>query len=176
MHSGAPIWTAVVALALSAGPANAQDDKVAPRLIDALASCLSITDDAKRLACTDVAARNLVDATKRREVVVVDKEEMKKTRRSLFGFQLPRIGLFGKGGADDAEEVKEVESVIRTASTIGYGKWSFTMEDGARWATTEAWKGIEPKAGQTLVIRKGSLGGYFIGVKGRGSVRGMRTG
>lgn len=162
---------------LLGGTATAKDDPVPSPLIEELAKCLAIGTDAERLACTDVAARRLVDASRRKEVVVVDREEMKKTRKSLFGFTLPRMGLFGGGGPDKGEEVDRVEAKIARVTPIGYGKIAFTLEDGARWSTTDAWAdALPPKAGATLIIKRGAIGSYFVSVKGGRVVRAMRTG
>jgi hypothetical protein len=109
--------------------------------------------------------------------VVVDKEEVKTTRRSLFGFQMPRIGLFGPGGPDKGEEVDRIDAKIVGVSQLGYGKYAITVEGGARWSTTEAWSGAPyPSSGATATIRKGTMGGYFLKVGSARAVRAMRTG
>ena len=166
-----------VAAALLAVPAAAKDDAVPSPLIDALEKCLSITADAERLTSPAAAARRLVDASRRQEVVVVDRDEMKKTRKSLFGFTLPRIGLFGKAGPDKGEEVDRVEAVIARVAPVGYGKLSFTLQDGARWTTTDAWAdALPPKPGATLIIKRGAIGSFMVSVKGGRTVRAMRVG
>lgn len=168
---------AVAGAVLLTTSAAAKDEPVPSPLIAALEKCLTITDNAERLACTDVAARRLIDASRSKDVVVVDREEMKKTRKSLFGFTLPRIGLFGKGGPDKGEEVDRVEAVIARIAQLGYGKLGFTLEDGARWNTTEAWTDpLPPKPGATLIIKRGIIGSYMVSVKGGRAVRAMRIG
>ncbi len=170
-------FAALVAIPLSTVSAAAKDDPVPSPLVAALEKCLTIADDAQRLACTDIAARRLVDASRRKELVVVDADEMKKTRRSLFGFALPRIGLFGKGGPDSGEEVDRVELAITRVAPLGYGKLSFTLADGARWATTEAWADpLPPKAGAILIVKRGAIGSYMVSVKGGRVTRAMRVG
>ena len=168
---------ALAALAMLSAPAAAKDDPAPSPLIVELEKCLAITTDAARLACTDIAARRLVDASRRKDVMVVDREEMKKTRKSLFGFTLPRIGLFGRDGPDEAEEVARVDLKISRATPLGYGKYTFTMEDGARWSTTEAWVSApQPKAGDVLTIKRAAMGSYMVSLKGGRSVRAMRVG
>lgn len=170
-------FAAAATLAMLAMPATAKDDPVPSPLIDALERCLTITDGAARLACTDVAARRLVDASRRKDVVIVDRDEMQNTRKSLFGFTLPRIGLFGKGGPDSGEEVDRLEAVVARVAMAGYGKIAFTLESGARWTTTDAWADpLPPKPGATLIIKRGAIGSYMVSVKGGRSVRAMRTG
>ncbi|WP_326524779.1 hypothetical protein [Sphingomonas sp.] len=173
------IFSTVVALLAAAfsPQAFAKDDTPGSPLIAELERCLTIREDAGRLACTDVAARRLVDASKRKEVVVVDREEVKKTRRSLFGFQLPRIGLFGRDGPDDGQEVDRIEAPIARVTPVGYSKVTFTLDDGARWTTTDAWaSAILPKPGAILIIKRGAMGSYMVSVKGAKAVRAMRIG
>lgn len=159
-----------------AAPAAAQQQPPT-RLIDELDSCLSIIDDAKRLNCTDGAARRLIDATRAKRIVIVDEAEVKSTRRSLFGFQLPRVGLFGRNGPDTGEELDLIETKITDVRQLGRGKFALTVDGGARWETTEAWGDINPPArGATTTIRKGIMGGYLLKVGSGRAVRAMRTG
>ena len=168
---------ASLAIALPAQSGNANPTDTSAGLIADLERCLAIAADTERLACTDAAARRLVDASKRREVVVVDREEVKKTRRSLFGFQLPRIGLFGRDGPDDGQDVDRAEMPIARVTPVGYGKVTFTLEDGARWTTTEGWsEAILPRPGAVLIIKRGAIGSYMVSVKGSRAVRAMRIG
>lgn len=156
---------------MGANGAIAADDKPSP-LIEELARCLDIRGDAERLACTDVAARRLVDATRKREVVVANKEEIRASRRSLFGFTLPNIGLFK---SDEKEEVKTIEAKIASVGQTGFGKLRLTLEDGAVWTTDDAWGGRLPTAGTMVTIQKASLGSYFVRTKGGRSVRATRA-
>lgn len=169
------ITAAIVAPVASA---TAQDRKVEPALIDSLAACLTIQDDSKRLACSDAAGRKLVDAVRRKDVVMVDREEVRTTRRSLFGFQLPRIGLFGRDGPDKPDdEVTQLDLKITRVVDLGYGKFGLTVEGGARWNTTEAWSGgTFPQTGAILTIKRGAIGSYMVRVPGSRAVRAMRVG
>ena len=72
-----------------------------PELFEALVHCRSITDDAARLQCFDTAAANLQAATERRDVVVVDRAQVRESRRRLFGLALPRLPIFGGGDDED---------------------------------------------------------------------------
>jgi hypothetical protein len=167
-----------VTLLALAQPLPAQDQKADRPLLDALAACLDIPGDRERLACTDVAARRLVDASRRNEIVLVDREEVKKTRKSLFGFPLPNLRLFGKGGTDDdADEIDQLDAKIVQAAQVGAGRYSIAVEGGARWMTTEPWKGTAPPApGMVLTIKRGALGSYFVKVGKYGAVRATRIG
>lgn len=158
------------------GTASAQDRDSPSPLIEALSACLAVTADAERLACLDAGTRRLIDASRRREVVVVDEAEVKKTRRSLFGFSLPRIKLFGSEGPDSAEEIDEITVAIKSPAPASNGYMSFILEDGARWTTTEPWLSRGPKAGETLTIKRAAMGGYFVKLSNTRAYRAQRTG
>ncbi|HEV2569045.1 hypothetical protein [Sphingomonas sp.] len=160
---------------LLAAPAAAADEAPAP--IRGLAACRGIPDNAQRLACFDREAAALVSSVEKKETVLLDKQEVKKTRRSLFGFALPRLPFFGsdKDGGEEAPEFTQIETPIKTIRSIGYGKFRFTVDDGAVWETTEGANAF-PKPGQKVLIKKGVLGGYFIRFEGTRSVKGMRVG
>ena len=80
-------FTAIIALALAAPAAAAADEP--PAAIKALAACRAITDNAQRLACYDREAGALVQSVESKETVVLDKQAVRNTKRSLFGFSLP---------------------------------------------------------------------------------------
>jgi hypothetical protein len=165
---------AVVALGL-AGAAFAADEP--PAAIKALSACRTIADNAQRLACYDREAGALVQSVERNETVVLDKQEVRKTKRSLFGFSLPKLPFFGGDKDPDKEEPEftQIETPIKTVRNIGYGKFRFTIDDGAQWETTEGINAF-PKPGEKVVIKKGLMGSYFIKFEGSRSVKGRRIG
>jgi hypothetical protein len=166
-------FAAFLALGLAA-PAAAADER--PAAIQALAACRALTDDAARLACFDREAGALLQSVEQKETVVLDQQEIRKTKRSLFGFTLPRLPFFDgrKDGEKDVAEFTEIETPIKTVQGIGYGRFRFTVDDGAVWQTTEGINAF-PKPGQTVVIRKGLMGSYFIRFEGARSVKGVRV-
>jgi hypothetical protein len=168
-------WIAAMALAALATSAAAKEPKAASRTAEPLRpleACRAIADAGERLACFDAAASRLNDAVARKEVVVMDQQEIKETRRSLFGFSLPRLPLFR---GDSGGEVDELESTIASVSSLGMGKWRIRLPDGAVWQTTDSIGfGSDPKAGQKIVIKRGTLGNYFLRIDGRNGVRGKR--
>ncbi len=165
---------AFLAFAASA-PAMAQAEP--PAAIKALAACRALTDDAQRLACFDREAGALVQSVESKQTVVLDQQEVRKTRRSLFGFTLPRLPFFNddKDDGKDEPEFTEIETPIKTVQSTGYGRFRFTVDDGAVWQTTEGINAF-PKPGQTVTIKKGLMGSYFIRFEGARSVKGMRVG
>lgn len=119
-------------------------------------------------------------AAERDEVVVLDKTELNKTRRSLFGFTLPKLPfLTGNNDNQDtkeAEEFNQIEAKIATVRSAGNGIWQITLEDGAQWITTEATTGRQPKAGQMIEIRRATMGSFMGKVEGGRAVRMKRVG
>jgi hypothetical protein len=146
-------------------------------LVNSVSACRPITDAARRLACYDEAAERLTQAVGSNEVVVLNREDIRQTRRSLFGFHLPRLAIFGGGAREVEEAPAEITATVSAASNIGYDKWRIRLEDGAVWQTTESSSAISPpRAGSSVVIRRGAMGAYFIRIDGQRSLRATRTG
>jgi len=158
-----------------AAPVMAADEQ--PAAVKALAGCRALSDNAQRLACYDREAGALLQSVEKKETVVLDQQEVRKTRRSLFGFSLPRLPFFGDGKDDapEAPEFTEINTPIKSVRNIGYGRFRFTIDDGALWETTEGINAF-PKEGQKVVIKKGLMGSYFIKFEGARSVKGRRVG
>jgi hypothetical protein len=149
-------------------------------LLDSVLACRSIADSAQRLACFDARVGDLQSASARHDVMVVDRDEVRKERRSLFGFNIADLKILG--GGNDAkspveEEDKEITAVVRSARTDGDGNWIVTLEDGAVWHQTDgAPMGRTPKAGVSVTIRRGALGAYFMKVANGSSCKVRREG
>lgn len=143
-----------------------------PTVLDAVVACRMKTGEAERLACYDAAAAQVETAVRTGSVTVVDRAEVRRVRRSLFGFSIPDIPFFGRDGE---EELKEFTATVRSASADPYNKWTVALEDGAVWRTTEPLRGFrEPRKGATVRLRKGTLGGYWLSVGGDLDVRAIR--
>lgn len=155
--------------------ANAADQKEPrPALLQKLIDCRTVSDPTQRLACYDAQVAAIDTAESNRELVVVDKEQIKQTRKSLFGFGDIRLPFFGKkADATESEEdgVDFIESKIASLRSLSDGKWLFVLEDGARWSQTEPARSRSPKVGETIKIRKAALGSYLANVNGRPAIR-----
>lgn len=165
---------AVIALAAAAGPAAA-----APRARDAAAAviteltgCKATADNAARLACFDAATAKLAAATAAGDVKIIDREDIRETRRSLFGFELPHVAFF-KGDDTAADTPASIDTTIKAVGGSEYGKFTITMEDGAVWRTTEPLP-RDPRAGMAVHIKRGALGNYFMQVAAMRSVTAQR--
>ena len=142
-----------------------------PELFEALVRCRAITEDAARLNCFDAAAAALQAAAERRDVVVIDRGQVRESRRRLFGLALPRLPIFG-GGDDDAEEISSIESNVTSAHQVEFGRWVVRLEDGSTWVQTDNNPiAGRPRSGQPVRVNRGALGSYMMRVNGQPGVR-----
>jgi hypothetical protein len=133
-----------------------------------------VPDQAERLACFDREVAAIDAAEARKDLVVVDRQQLNKTRRTLFGLTLPNLSIFGDDNPDQ-EGVVRLDSKIKAVGQTALGKWIFELEDGARWAQTDSRDlAISPKAGQEIKIRRAALGSYLANVNGQVAIRVQR--
>jgi hypothetical protein len=166
----------LMAMALIALPAVAavgqqrQPTPPRPQLFEALVRCRAIADDAARLQCFDSTAANLQQAAERREVVVVDRGQIRESRRRLFGLSLPGLPIFG--GGDGEEEITSIESTVSSAHQVGYGRWVVALADGSTWAQTDNNPlASRPRTGQTVRVQRAALGSYMMRVNNQPGIR-----
>lgn len=136
------------------------------KAIRPLLDCRKIVDAGERLSCFDKESATLDEADRKNELTVMNKDDVRKTRRSLFGLNLDGLPFLGGGGdKDDASAEQEegrsrITAKVLSARALGYGKWAFELDNGANWVTTEAVPHREPEAGGDVVIKRGALGSY----------------
>ena len=161
----------VVLACVAALPVAAKDNapSAPPAQIQELYACRDIADSAARLACFDRAVGALSNADAAREITFTDRETAKKARRGLFGFSFPKLGgIFG----GDEDEIKEIETTIRSASIDRSGKYTLVMEDDAVWVQIDTARlPRQPKAGQKVKIKVATMGSDFATIDGGRSIR-----
>ena len=168
----------ICAAVAAASPATAKDKPVAASpLVTAIDRCRQIADGAQRLACYDNAAAALVKATTSGEVNVVDRTEVRRVRRSLFGFSMPKLPFFS-GDTTAGEVQNQLESTITSVRALNNGYYRLVIADNnAVWETNDSSISFDPpRAGQKIVILRGPLGSYFLRINGQIGVRGRRVG
>ena len=161
------------ALAGVSGAALAQvaPGQARPPAFEALVACRAIADDAARLACFDSAAAGLQEAADRRDLVVVDREQVRQTKRSLFGLDIPNLNPFS-GERDDEDEIESIESKVASAVRHGNGRWTVSLEDGSSWLQTDdKLLALGPRKGQKIEVTKAAMGSYMMRVNGQPAVR-----
>ncbi|HVQ07749.1 MAG TPA: hypothetical protein VMS43_04890 [Allosphingosinicella sp.] len=173
----AALLAAAPAVALAQRPAAAPPPR--PETFEALIRCRSIAEADARLQCFDAAAAALQSAQERREVVVVDRAQVREGRRRLFGLALPRIPIFGGGDdddEDDADRVTTVEGVVASASQDSLGHWVVVLQDGAAWVQADNRPlALRPRPGQRVVINRAALGSFMMRVNNQPGIRVRRT-
>lgn len=140
-----------------------------------LVSCKQIADPAQRLACFDATVSKLEQAMAVGEVLVTDRAAVRETKKGLFGFKLPTLGLFG-GGSDDKDEIDRIEATVASARASGYGSWRITMADGSVWEQTDTERLVfDPKKGDKVEIFKAALSSFRMKIDGQRPIRVRRV-
>ena len=168
------ILFAALAAALSSGSvaaAKTSKPPARPEAFEALVRCRAIADAGQRLQCFDAAAAAMEQAAEKRELVVVDRKQVRETKRSLFGLDIPNLNPFGGGPDDEAEAVNSIESVVASSYRDGDGKWVVRLQDGGTWAQTDDKPLLRPRAGDKIKIVRASLGSYMMRVASQPGVR-----
>lgn len=181
----APFMTvsATITLCLFLQPVHAAPKRQQPRpeIFTNLLQCRAIADNAQRLACFDRQVGAMEAAAQRDEVVVLDKGELSKTRKTLFGFSFPKLPFLGGTDGDDQKDRQEdgfsqITAKIASVRSLGYGKWQIGLDDGAQWITTEAIVAGNPKVGQNIELKRAAMGSFMGKVDGGRAVRMKRVG
>lgn len=172
----AALLAAAPAMAAAQRPAAAPPPR--PETFEALIRCRAVAEAAARLQCFDAAAAALQNAQERRELVVVDRQQVREGRRRLFGLTLPRIPIFGGGDDDDgdADQVQTVEGVVASAAQDSLGHWVVTLRDNAVWVQTDNnTLALRPRPDHRVVINRGAMGGFMMRVNNQPGIRVRRT-
>ena len=166
------IVAAATLLALApAGAAVAQEGEQRPEVLKKLVDCRAVADDGARLACYDAQVLALDTAEKDRQVIVVDREQVREARRGLFGLTLPNLAIFD-GPDEDKESFAEIETTIKSARENARGRWTFVLEDGARWVQLDSRElPVHPRAGHPIRIRQAAMGSYLANVNNQIAIR-----
>jgi hypothetical protein len=169
------ILTATLLLAGATAATAKEPPRERPEALSRLLRCRAITVEQERLACFDREAASMDAAVTKDELVVMDRNQIRKTRSSLFGLTLPNLAIFG-ADKEGGEGVSHIESTVRSASEGQDGNWYITLADGARWQQIDGKTlSSDPKAGNKIVIRKAALGSYMAKVNDRGAFRVRRV-
>lgn len=163
-----------------ASSATAQEGVAAKDPLDPLRACQTISIDLERLQCFDKVSKSLLAAAEEGDLSVVNREEVRKTRRKLFGFTLPDFGIFGRSEKarekDKLEEIEVLNTTVASSRSSSDGL-EVTTAEGAIWLIPSPPRRLmTPKAGQSIELTKGSLSSYFMRINGQGGVKARRIG
>ncbi len=163
MRKGATMLIACAALmprAASAQNAEGRGDA----LVSAIAACRAVAVD-QRLACYEQTTTTLIAARDARQIRIVDRETVQRAKRSLFGFSLPHLNLFGTGKEDPRAEsdtdVKQITGTVTAVQSASYGMWVFSLAGDGVWQSISESPTFEPRKGDTITIKAGVLGHYI---------------
>jgi hypothetical protein len=161
-HYGA-VAAFILAAVATGATLLAKDDKdpelARPKLFEDVVACKAIENAEARLACYDEKVAALDEAQKKEEIILTDKAAVKEAQRGLFGFEIPKLKIFGSGDDD----VAEIEAIVKSVTANRAGQVTITLEDGARWQQVDTKiLNREPRAGDKARIRKGSMGSYLV--------------
>lgn len=156
LMAAAALGMSLAATADAKKPPNAD----VPAQIQRLLACRSVTDNAARLACFDRETQAVAGAFSGGDIVALDREKVRSTRRTLFGFHVPTLGnVFG------GEELQQVEGVVADVGMNRDGGYLIALQDGAKWSQTDDRPiALEPQRGDKVTIKKGAFGNYFLSV------------
>lgn len=172
------LWTGVMAASVMLGTSLQAKDKTPqppPQAWQDMVKCRQIAEPAARLACFDAQVAKVEQAAANGDLVLADRESVRRTKRSLFGFGVPGGGLLGDDGKN-AEEITEIDSTVGSARQFGYGSWRITLADGSVWEQVDDTRLVfDPKSGNKVHIYKGTLGTYRVSVDGQRAVKMRRV-
>jgi hypothetical protein len=173
---GIAVAILLAGFAAAVAPAQRQRAKQEPpAALSRVVQCRAIAGEAERLACYDREVAAMDQAQSSGELVAMDRQQVRRTRRSLFGLAVPNLGIFGDDNQDD-EEASRIESTVRSASMNANGKWIIELPDGARWIQIDSRElNFPPRAGQPIRIRRAALGSYLANINNQTAIRVRRV-
>ena len=158
-------------------PATAEAaSKPRPRAekFQALLACRALADPAEKFACLDRTSAALEAAANAGDLVVFDRVQVQETKKTLFGFDIPNLRLFGDD--KDEGEVKSVEGKVASAIEDENGRWIVRLADGARWRQIDdAMLGLRPRSGMDVKINRGAVGTYKMTIAGQPGIKVRRS-
>ena len=167
----AGLFVALVAVP-AVSPAKDPPKPPTPAVVNRVVACTAVTDAQQRLACYDREVAAMSQAEKSGDLVTMDRSQVRKTKRSLFGLALPDLGVFG----DDAEDETTIETTIRAVRMNPDGKYMFDLAEAGRWIQLDSRNFvIDPKAGQAIRIRRAAMGSYMANVNKQVAIRVRRV-
>ena len=167
--------SAAALLMLVSVPAVAADKKGqndTPAQLQRLLACKSVVEASQRLACFDRETAATEVAIQRNDLVAMDRAKIRATRRSLFGFSMPSLGIFGR---DDKDAIKQIDGVVAGVAR-GMDGFRVSLQDGSRWAQTDGKAiALEPRVGHKVIVKRGALGSFLMSVAGQPGVKVQRV-
>lgn len=168
----------LITLAAFSQPALAQS-VTAPtaKTLAGLYACEAISAPTEQLACFKRETALLRTGETSGEFVTIDKAAAKEIEKESFGFNIPKLKLFGgKDGDKKSESRKELSFAIKRTSKTARGYVRFYLENGQVWEQTQS--GYVGRLGKkdpdTLLIKKAAFGSYTARLNEKGPLTRVR--
>ena len=159
--------TLVCAYPASAAPARKPTRAPA---VQTVLDCRSIAEDAKRLSCFDGAVNAMVEAENKGDLLTIDREQRREVRRQAFGLVLPSLTIFDRG--EKGEDADKITTTVVEASKGQNGRWLIQLDGGALWRQTDDSDLYKtPHKGSVAIVRRGTLGSFFMKIDGDSAFR-----
>ncbi len=174
-RTGTVLALACLAMPLSvqAQSVQAQSGETMVDPLQSLAACRDVVEPTARLTCFDREFAAFAQAREDKLIAVVDREEVRETRRALFGLPLPRLRLFDRDGV--AEVPETFTGTIKSVSSQRGGRFTIQIDDSV-WQTTETgYFQTPPRVGQPATVTKGILGSFRLSVDGKSGLKAVRV-
>ena len=164
------LLAATIAMATMASAKEAETPQPAPAALTRVIACGTVADPSERLACYDREVKTMNEAQQKGDLIAMDRQQVRKTRRSLFGLALPDLGVFGDSESDDGNSA--IETTIKSVSETPDRKWIFTLAEGSRWVQLDTRNFVvDPAPGQPIRIRRAAMGSYLANVNKQVAIR-----
>ncbi|HEY7007154.1 MAG TPA: hypothetical protein VH392_11820 [Sphingomicrobium sp.] len=172
MRNSIALVTIAALIVVGAADAKRPVDTGTPAQVQRLMACRTITAAEQRLACYDRETAAMNQALANKDLVMVDKEKARAAGRSLFGFSIPNFGgLFGSGG-----EISQIDGTIKSTGRNQDGGWVITLQDGSVWTQTDDWPGLDARPGKKVIVKRGTLGSFWLSIPGQNGIKVKRIG
>lgn len=146
-----------------------------PSALSDVVACRAIDDAARRLACFDRSVGVLAAATDRKDIVVADRAQLREARRSLFGFTMPSLKVFGIGDKESDPADAELNTTLRSAGLDADGRWLLVLEDGGVWRQIDDKPvAAAPHPGAAVRITHGAMGSFFVHIGSQSGFKARR--
>lgn len=166
----AVLLTATITMGTMASAKEAETPQPPPAALTRVVACSSVTDPSERLSCYDREVKSMSEAQQKGDLIAMDRQQVRKTKRSLFGLALPDLGVFGDSGSDDGDSA--IETTIKSVSETPDRKWIFTVAEGSRWVQLDTRNFVvDPAPGQPIRIRRAAMGSYLANVNKQVAIR-----
>ena len=166
-----PSFSAFVVVALLSSAAHAAQQSNAS---DGMGKCHAVVDNSERLACYDTFVTAFEASVSNHDIVIMDRETIRQTRRGLFGYTLPKAPLFN--GDNVRDNISELDTTVSSETPLGNGKWKVRLAEGSLWETTESVGWVSPRSGSKIHLKAGAFGSYFMTIDRDNPIRAMRVG